>query len=191
MWAPLYQLLFRGRHACVCIARNRTRLHRISPRGLSGRSPGLHASNTIPPYREQVKRDYQPLSRRRAPSGPTAVRAWRLYGRMGMGRAFPAILFARHGFAAHAVSLRGHGRSEGRDRLHGSGLDDFVSDVDTAVAQIGVLPVLIGHSLDGFLESLAGTPLSIGAGRPMGSRRPPCVWWTDGCNGGPPKPLYR
>jgi non-heme chloroperoxidase len=33
--------------------------------------------------------------------------------------------------------------------LHGSGLDDFVSDVDTAVAQIGVLPVLVGHSMGG------------------------------------------
>ncbi len=57
--------------------------------------------------------------------------------------------FARHGFAAHAVSLRGHGGSEGRGRLHGSGLDDFASDVETAVARLGVMPVLIGHSMGG------------------------------------------
>lgn len=40
--------------------------------------------------------------------------------------------FAQHGFAAHAVSLRGHGNSEGRSKLRGTRIADYVQDVAAA-----------------------------------------------------------
>jgi len=59
--------------------------------------------------------------------------------------------FARHGFTAHAVNLRGHGNSEGRDRLRWTRIADYVEDVASAVGQLPGPPVLIGHSLGGFV----------------------------------------
>jgi len=59
--------------------------------------------------------------------------------------------FARHGFAAHAVNLRGHGASEGRERLRWTRIADFVDDVADAARQLPSPPVLIGHSMGGFV----------------------------------------
>jgi pimeloyl-ACP methyl ester carboxylesterase len=59
--------------------------------------------------------------------------------------------FARHGFAAHAVNLRGHGSSAGRAALRWARIADFVDDVATAVRQLPAPPVLIGHSMGGFV----------------------------------------
>jgi pimeloyl-ACP methyl ester carboxylesterase len=55
--------------------------------------------------------------------------------------------FARQGYAAHAVSLRGHGASAGSEMLFIAGLDDYAADVERAVAQLPSPPVLIGHSM--------------------------------------------
>jgi len=57
--------------------------------------------------------------------------------------------FAERGYQAHALSLRGHGNSDGGDGLHQAGLADYVEDLDEAIQRIGVTPVLIGHSLGG------------------------------------------
>lgn len=59
--------------------------------------------------------------------------------------------FARHGFDAHAVSLSGHGQSEGRESLDRLRLADYVDDVAQAVAGLRVPPVLIGHSMGGLV----------------------------------------
>ena len=59
--------------------------------------------------------------------------------------------FAAQGFAAHAVNLRGHGKSEGREHLRWTRIADFVDDVATAVRQLPIPPVLIGHSMGGFV----------------------------------------
>lgn len=59
--------------------------------------------------------------------------------------------FARHGFAAHAVNLRGHGGSEGRDKLWRTRIADYVDDVANAARQLPRPPVLIGHSMGGFV----------------------------------------
>ena len=59
--------------------------------------------------------------------------------------------FARHGYAAYAVNLRGHGKSEGRDKLRWTRIADFVDDVDAAVRELPHPPVVIGHSLGGFV----------------------------------------
>ena len=59
--------------------------------------------------------------------------------------------FAQHGFAAHAVNLRGHGSSEGRKKLRWTRIADYVDDVAIAVRQLPSPPVLIGHSMGGFV----------------------------------------
>ena len=59
--------------------------------------------------------------------------------------------FARHGFAAHAVDLRGHGASAGREELRWTRIADFVDDVVTVVRRLPAAPVLIGHSMGGFV----------------------------------------
>lgn len=59
--------------------------------------------------------------------------------------------FAQHGFVAHAVSLRGHGNSEGRGNLRWTRIADYVDDVATAVRQLPSSPILIGHSMGGFV----------------------------------------
>ena len=59
--------------------------------------------------------------------------------------------FARHGFASHAVNLRGHGKSEGREKLRWTRIADFVEDVTSVIRQLPSPPVLIGHSMGGFI----------------------------------------
>lgn len=55
--------------------------------------------------------------------------------------------FAKHGYPAHALSLRGHGKSGGFDALWLTGIDDYASDVERVAARVGGAPVLIGHSM--------------------------------------------
>lgn len=59
--------------------------------------------------------------------------------------------FAHHGFASHAVNLRGHGNSEGREKLRWTRIADFVEDVEQIVHQLPRPPILIGHSMGGFI----------------------------------------
>ena len=59
--------------------------------------------------------------------------------------------FAAQGFSAHALSLRGHGRSEGRSILDWHSIGNFVEDVADVVERLGVAPVLIGHSMGGMV----------------------------------------
>jgi len=55
--------------------------------------------------------------------------------------------FAGEGHGAHALSLRGHGASGGRESLFVAGLDDYAADVERVMAQFPVAPILIGHSM--------------------------------------------
>jgi len=59
--------------------------------------------------------------------------------------------FTRNGFAAHAVSLRGHGESEGRDNLRWTRIADYVVDLAHAVRHLPCQPILIGHSMGAFV----------------------------------------
>lgn len=59
--------------------------------------------------------------------------------------------FAHHGFSSHAVNLRGHGNSEGREKLRWTRIADFVEDITNVVRQLPSPPVLIGHSMGGFI----------------------------------------
>jgi non-heme chloroperoxidase len=55
--------------------------------------------------------------------------------------------FAAQGFAAYALSLRGHGESDGHDRLAWHSLRDYVDDLAEVVDALPAPPVLVGHSM--------------------------------------------
>ena len=55
--------------------------------------------------------------------------------------------FANRGYAAYALSLRGHGASGGGDTLFIAGLADYEADVEYVVGTLDTPPVLIGHSM--------------------------------------------
>lgn len=59
--------------------------------------------------------------------------------------------FAAHGYRAAAVNLRGHGESPVATSLRRVSLAEFADDVREAVLALGTPPVLIGHSLGGFV----------------------------------------
>lgn len=59
--------------------------------------------------------------------------------------------FAQHGYTSYALSLRGHGASEGRERLRWTSLAEYVADVAQVANQIGKPPVLVGHSMGGMI----------------------------------------
>lgn len=66
--------------------------------------------------------------------------------------------FAKQGYRSYALSLRGHGASDGRERLRWTSLNDYVSDVDQVIKRMERPPVLVGHSMGGmtvqkYLES--------------------------------------
>ena len=59
--------------------------------------------------------------------------------------------FAQAGFDARALSLSGHGGSPGRDHLDSLSFADYVNDVRRTVEAMPRPPVLIGHSMGGFV----------------------------------------
>lgn len=59
--------------------------------------------------------------------------------------------FADVGYRAVAMSLRGHGASACAKRFHACSIADFIDDVDTTAHALGGQPILIAHSLGGFV----------------------------------------
>jgi pimeloyl-ACP methyl ester carboxylesterase len=59
--------------------------------------------------------------------------------------------FAGAGYRAVAISLRGHGASHISKPLNACSIADYVHDVATTAADLGDQPVLVGHSLGGFV----------------------------------------
>ncbi|MCC9622696.1 alpha/beta hydrolase [Thalassospira sp. MA62] len=59
--------------------------------------------------------------------------------------------FADHGFDTVSFSLRGHGGSGGRQLRALSSIDDYVEDLEEVVETLGQKPVLIGHSMGGYV----------------------------------------
>ena len=57
--------------------------------------------------------------------------------------------FAEQGYHASALSLRGHAGSEGK--IRGNTIADYVSDVEQVAGQFETAPVVIGHSMGGFI----------------------------------------
>jgi pimeloyl-ACP methyl ester carboxylesterase len=63
-------------------------------------------------------------------------------------------LFARRGRRVAAVSLRGHGGSEGHLDLRTATLADYVADARRAFAEFDEPPVVVGHSLGGLIAQM-------------------------------------
>lgn len=59
--------------------------------------------------------------------------------------------FATQGYSSYALSLSGHGGSRGRKHLDSFSINDYVDDVAEVVATLPAPPVLIGHSMGGFV----------------------------------------
>lgn len=57
--------------------------------------------------------------------------------------------WAERGRSSFALSLRGHGASEGREGLNGFKLTDYAQDVERALGQIDEAVILVGHSMGG------------------------------------------
>jgi len=58
---------------------------------------------------------------------------------------------ARAGYPCYALSLRGHGGSAGREEINWHSVADYVDDVKAVVDWLAASPVLIGHSMGGFI----------------------------------------
>ena len=59
--------------------------------------------------------------------------------------------FTRAGFAVRALSLRGHGQSDGREQLRWHAIADYVADLASVTAGVRPAPILIGHSMGGLV----------------------------------------
>ncbi|PEU20726.1 alpha/beta hydrolase [Bacillus wiedmannii] len=57
--------------------------------------------------------------------------------------------FSSKGFLSYALSLRGHGESEGLEALHSFSLQDYVEDVMEVMVLLKNKPILVGHSMGG------------------------------------------
>ena len=69
--------------------------------------------------------------------------------------------FTRRGFRCHAINLPGHGVQPLPTDFSRLGIDDYARAVDRAVAACAEPPILVGHSLGGYLAQkhvLAGRP---------------------------------
>jgi pimeloyl-ACP methyl ester carboxylesterase len=59
--------------------------------------------------------------------------------------------FAAQGYSAHAMSLRAHGMSEGREKIRWISVDDYVTDLVQVVRSLPQPPVIVAHSLGGYI----------------------------------------
>jgi len=59
--------------------------------------------------------------------------------------------FAEQGYEVHALSLRGHGNSEGRERIRWFSVREYVADLASVVDSLDSSPVLIAHSMGGYV----------------------------------------
>ena len=59
--------------------------------------------------------------------------------------------FAAQGYAAYALSLRGHGQSPGKEKLRWTSAQGLLADVAETVAKLPQPPIIIGHSMGGYV----------------------------------------
>ncbi|WP_137938404.1 alpha/beta hydrolase [Chitinivorax sp. B] len=62
--------------------------------------------------------------------------------------------FASHGYDCYALSLRGHGGSEGHEYLALTSIDDYLADIRQITQDLPTPPILVGHSMGGMLAQL-------------------------------------
>ena len=98
--------------------------------------------------------------------------------------------FAEIGWEVHALSLRGHGNSEGKSKLRWWSIAHYVDDINRVVKTLDRPPILVGHSMGGFVtqkylekHSVAGAVL-LASAPPFGTlrsnariiKRHPLIW---------------
>jgi non-heme chloroperoxidase len=83
----------------------------------------------------------------RRPSGRSILFVHGAYTNLWCWQPYFLPYFADRGFAAHALSLRGHGRSGGAGTLFAASLDDYAADVARVAASLDQPPILVGHSM--------------------------------------------
>ena len=71
--------------------------------------------------------------------------------------------FTARGYDAYALSFRGHGASAGRGELHDFGTADYVEDVLSILPIFEAPPVLIGHSMGGYIAQRVVEDLEVPA----------------------------
>jgi len=59
--------------------------------------------------------------------------------------------FAQAGYCCYALSVRGHGQSDGRGQISLHSVRHYVDDLAQAIEHIGTPPVVIGHSMGGLV----------------------------------------
>ena len=55
--------------------------------------------------------------------------------------------FAEKGIECHAMSFRGHGKSEGHEKIKWYRINDYVDDLRRTIESFSETPVLVGHSM--------------------------------------------
>lgn len=86
--------------------------------------------------------------------------------------------FADRGWDAYAVSLSGHGKSPGHEYLDALSIDDYVRDVHEAIAVLPKLPIIVGHSMGGFILQRLLEKISLPAAVLLCSVPPRGMWAT-------------
>src|SRR5512138_3412142 len=59
--------------------------------------------------------------------------------------------FAEHGYESYALSLRGHGNSEGREGIRWYNTEAYVADLRKVISNLSPSPILIAHSMGGYV----------------------------------------
>jgi len=59
--------------------------------------------------------------------------------------------FASQGYEVHALNWRGHGKSAGRERLRWNRITDYVEDVVQVASSMKQRPIMVGHSMGGYV----------------------------------------
>lgn len=62
--------------------------------------------------------------------------------------------FSGQGFPCYALSFRGHGGSEGHEKLDAASLEDYMHDVLEILPLLHDKPVIIGHSMGGAITQM-------------------------------------
>jgi len=72
--------------------------------------------------------------------------------------------FSEKGWEVHALSLRGHGQSEGREKLRWWSIADYIFDVEQIANSLDREPIVVGHSLGGLVvQKYLETHSAVGA----------------------------
>ncbi len=117
------------------------------------RMPSFNESSTMSPHNRSLELLHEP-PRGAARSAPPLLF---LHGAFAGAWCWRHFLpwFADAGFDAWALSFSGHGNSERDKPFDALGIGDYVADVCWAAARMPQTPVLIGHSMGGFVAQKA------------------------------------